>query len=468
MGRCASATGHPTANTTMNLLVISTDTWRADYIGSYGNDEIHTPNLDRLAAEGVLFENAFAEGLPTLNARRIYFTGRHLFPEWDARPHKGDHLGNQPGWHAFDEDDVTLAECLQAKGYTTGFIADTYHMFKPTGNYHRGFDSWQWVRGQEQDRYVTGPRDQVDFSPYVKPGTYKRRRFQGLEQYLLNTMHRQSEDDFFTAQVLAGAAQWLRDNVGNQPFLLWADCFDPHEPWDPPRRCADLYCPGHDGPDIIWPPGDRSTYTDAEWQRVRALYMGEITFLDEWIGRVLDTLDELGLAQDTVVAFTSDHGTLLGEQGLLRKKHEYLLQGETRLPLIVRTPDKSHAGKRIEPFVQAHDFMPTWLHLLGEDAPDAVTGQNAWQLVTGEAASIYDYAVTAYGAYASVRDHEWNYVQRVGELYKGETDVPAQLYHVPDDPLEERNVVEEQPAVVAKMQARLARRMAGDLTQRDG
>lgn len=452
----------------MNLLVLSTDTWRADYIGCYGNDEVQTPNLDRLAAEGVVFENAFAEGLPTLNARRIYFTGHHLFPEWELKVHKGDHLGHQPGWHAFDEDEVTIAEVLQARGYTTALISDVYHTFKPTGNYHRGFDCWRWIRGQEQDRYVTGPRDAVDVEPYVKPGTYKRRRFQGLEQYLLNTMHRQSEDDFFTAQVLSTTVRWLKDNVGNEPFFLWADCFDPHEPWDPPRRFADEYCPDYDGPELIWPGTERSAYSDREWQRIRSLYMGEITFLDLWIGHVLDTLDELGIADRTAVAFTSDHGTLMGEQGLLRKRHEVLIQGETRLPLIVRAPGQAPAGTRVNAFVQAHDFMPTWLHLIGEAPPPTVTGQNAWPLVVGSADSHYDYAITAYGAYASVRDHEWNYVKRVADLYQGEKDVAPQLYHVVSDPLEETNVIEHHPDIVAKMEERLSRRMAGDLSQRDG
>lgn len=451
-----------------NLLVICTDTLRADYLGCYGNTEVRTPHIDQLAETGVLFENAFAEGLPTLNARRVYFTGKHLFPGWEPRPHKGDWLGHQPGWHGLDEGDVTIAEVLQAAGYTTGLITDVYHMFKPTGNFHRGFDSWRWIRGQEQDPYITGPRDTVDLTPYVREGTYQRRRFRGLEQYLLNTMHRESENDFFTAQVLGGAADWLEANAGNQPFFLWADCFDPHEPWDPPRRCADLYCPDHTGKDLIAPPAERSAYTDAEWRRTRALYMGEITFLDEWVGHVLGKLDKLDLAGNTVVAFTSDHGTLLGEGGQVRKKHHALIQGETRLPFILRVPGTASEGMRVSAFVQAHDFMPTWLRLLAETVPDAVTGQDVWPLAMAETTSVRDYCVTAYGAYASVRDAEWNYIRRVCDLYPGEDDVAPQLYHVPSDPLEERNVIADNESVVQTMEVRLQRRLNGCLVQRDG
>ena len=451
----------------LNLIVICTDTLRADYLGCYGNRDVHTPNIDNLAAQGVVFNRAFAEGLPTLNARRIFFTGRHLYPGGRASNHKGDWLSFQPGWHGIDEGEVTLAEHLQQRGYTTCLVTDVYHMFKPTGNFHRGFDAWQWVRGQEQDPYVTGPREAVDISPYVKSGTYARRRFRGLEQYLLNTMDRTSEDDYFTARVLRTSVEWLRANAGNQPFFLWVDTFDPHEPWDPPRRWADAYCPDYAGKDFIAPPGDRGSYTDREWQRILALYMGEVSFLDEWTGRLLTAVEDLGLADRTVVALTSDHGTLLGEQGLLRKKHNVLIQGETRLPLVMRLPGGAHAGTRVDAFVQSPDFMPTWLGLLGESSPGTVTGLDVWPLVTGGGGAVRDWCVTAYGAYVGIRDAEWNYVRRVGDLYRGESDSPPQLYNCPSDPLEERNVVEAHADVVARMEARLAKRLAGDLGQRD-
>ena len=454
-------------NPLMNLIVICTDTLRADYLGCYGNAEVRTPNIDQLASQGVVFENAFAEGLPTLNARRVYFLGRPVFREWEVIRHKGDHLSFQPGWHGFAEDEVTLAEALQARGYTTALISDTYHMFKPTGNFHRGFDCWRWIRGQEADPYVTGPRSEVDLSPYVRPGAYERRRFQGLEQYLLNVSHRRSEEDYFTAQVLGTAKRWIEDNVENRPFFLWIDCFDPHEPWDPPRRYADLYCPDHDGIDYIWPATTTEPYTERELERIRALYMGEITFLDEWVGRVLATLDQSGIADETVVVFTSDHGTLMGEQGMLRKRHEMLIQGETRLPFIIRAPHQSGAGQRVRALVQAQDFMPTWLRPIGEEPPETVQGQDLWPLVRGEVDSLRDHVTSAYGSFASVRDFEWNYIEQVTEPYETEDEMPPQLYHLTEDSLEERNLAGQYPEVERKMAA-LLRDHIGDRLPAEG
>jgi len=124
-------------------------------------------------------------------------------------------------------------------------------------------------------------------------------------------------------------------------------------------------------------------------------------------------------------------------------------------------------GTRVRAFVQAQDFMPTWLSLLGATVPDGVTGHDAWPLATGQAASARDYCITAYGAYVGVRDAEWNYIRRVGGLYAGEEGVAPQLYHVLSDPLEEQNVVADNPAVVETMEARLQKRLDGSLDQRD-
>jgi arylsulfatase A-like enzyme len=109
--------------------------WRADHLGCYGSTRIKTPNLDKLAEEGALFVDASAEGLPTIPCRRVYHTGKSVLPE--------------AKWEPLSDNDITFAEVLDKHGVTTGFIVDTYHHFKPDYNFHRGFHSWHWIRGQE-------------------------------------------------------------------------------------------------------------------------------------------------------------------------------------------------------------------------------------------------------------------------------------------------------------------------------
>ena len=118
----------------MNLVIVVSDTLRWDYIGAYGNERVQTPNLDRLAAESAVFEDAYAEGLPTLPARRVLLTGRPIFP-FKFIPQKSD-MVQLPGWHPLFEEDVTLSECLRDQHeFICALVTDVYHMMKPNKNF---------------------------------------------------------------------------------------------------------------------------------------------------------------------------------------------------------------------------------------------------------------------------------------------------------------------------------------------
>ena len=438
----------------MNLVVIVADTLRADHLGCYGG-AVATPNLDALAARGIRFDDAYAEALPTVCARRVFMTGRRLFPGWQVRPHKGDPLSSQPGWHALDEDDVTLAEVLQAAGYTTALITDLYHLFKPGRNFHRGFDAWHWIRGQEEDRYRTGPRDAVDLSPYFHPDTYRRTRLRGLEQYLLNVGDRRSEADYLPARVMRTAADWLLDNRDNQPFLLWVDAFDPHEPWDPPAAYADRYAPRVEGLEPIAPLTRSAAYQPEELARIRALYAGEVTLLDRWIGYLLQTLEASGQAEDTIVTFLSDHGTLLGEHGTLRKQHHLLIGAETRIPWILADPRAERRGQTLNGFVQAEDVMATLLAALDIPPTRPLDGRDARTLAE-PGTVLHPYAVTAYGDFACLRTSEWSFTAAYRPPRQPRPELPL-LFDLRRDPGESINVAASHPDRAAEMAARLQR-----------
>jgi len=213
----------------LNLIVIIADTFRWDYLHINGNERIRTPNLDALAAEGVYFESCYADGLPTIPARRVMHTGKSILPEKEK-------------WHPLAEHDVTFAQILGKAGFTTGFIVDTYHHFKPGMNFHRGFNSWEWIRGQETDPYRSGPRGSVKPEDYTPEHLLNDRFRQRITQYVLNTQERTGEDDYFCARSCRAAARWLEQNKDNDgPFMLFIDMFDPHEPWDAPPRFQKMY-----------------------------------------------------------------------------------------------------------------------------------------------------------------------------------------------------------------------------------
>lgn len=423
-----------------NVIVILLDSLRQDYLDCYGDSRVHTPNLDRLAKDCVIFDNAYPEALPSMPVRMSLWTGQRTLPF--------------RSWQPLAPEDVTLAEILDEHGYVSALITDDYHLFKPDMNYHRGFHVFRWIRGQEADAYESAPHGK-NLEDYLKPAMRGDPVERMLDQYLRNTAFREKEEDYFCAQVMREAIRWLERNYRRRPFFLFVDSFDPHEPWDPPPEYEAMYAdPNYSGPRLIHPKyGPVDWMTPEELEYVRALYNGEVTFVDRWTGELLSAAESLGLMDDTVIVVLSDHGHPHGEHGQTMKTDDNLYSELLRIPLLLRHPDRAYAGKRIPGLVETDDFVPGLLDLLGLSAENpAMHGKSFWPLVTGEAEKLRDYVITGYheSAHRCIRDLEWSYIHRpAGE--------PCELYHLTADPGEQRNVANEFPEKVEEMERRLPR-----------
>ncbi len=421
----------------LNLIVIIADTFRWDYLHFNGNNRIRTPNLDALAEEGVYFSNCYADGLPTIPARRVMHTGKSILP--DRRK-----------WRPLEASDVTFAEVLGKAGFTTGFVVDTFHHFKPDMNLHRGFSSWIWIRGQESDPYKSGPRTMVnpeDYTPKHLLNDYFRER---IIQYVLNTSDRKSEDDFFCAQSCSAAAKWIEENKDNDgPFTLFIDMFDPHEPWDAPPAYQKMYRKKYPFERYIFGYGvDVDDVREDDIPILIDLYSAEVTFSDYCIGTLINEVKRMGLWDNTIIAFSTDHGTHLGEGGCIQKQATNLISCLARVPLIIRHPDRAFRGKRIDALTSHTDFMPTFLSLLGVEGYTDMDGRNMWDLVTGTQEKIHEHAITGYGNFGSIHNHKWHYFQNVWGKDKG---LGPALYDLENDHGETKNVVRNNPRVVAEM-----------------
>ena len=446
----------------MNVVLICLDTFRADCVAAAGrNDFIRTPNIDRLIGEGVFFENAFGEGQPTIQFRRALCTGMNSFPFRGDYDTKG-FWPTSAGWHKIPPEQPTMAEILLENGYCTGLVSDTFHLFKPTANFTRGFASWDFVRGQESDNWRTGPMSAIDPYKYCPPG---KEPGAGLIQYLLNNQGRQCEEDHLAGQVFTRAIQWLDDNAANRPFFLWIDSFDPHEAWDPPRRYADMYDPDWDED---WEPiAYLNDYSDEKINRRHAaLYYGECTYVDAQIGRFLDALEAKGLADDTLVVVTSDHGTEMMDHGSFQKNtHKNRYRFNCEIIGAMRFPGREFAGRHVGGFIQNQDFMPSLLGRLGVDCP-AVDGLDFMPMVRGETDAIRDYAIGGWAGFNSpsrafVRTHRYAYscdYQR--------DDLDEHLFDLVDDPQESVNVAGKRGDVVAEHRAQLERYLGETLPGR--
>ncbi len=441
----------------LNLIVIVSDTFRRDNLGCYGSkwiENLETPNLDKFAKDSIAFEDFYPEGMPTIVIRRNLYTGRRTIPCYYFRQ-QGDPV-QLPGWHDLYNEDVTLGETLLEAGYLTALLSDIPHQQRPGRNFHRGFHVYQWIRGQEIDYYGTSPHKLLDVSDIV-PDDYLARfpaLHSFLSQYKANRELWKQDGESLSQIVAETAIRWLKANFEQRPFYLHVEFFDPHEPWDPPRRFLEKYMPGAKEPTYIEPPYATVPVPDDIKQRFRANYAGEVSCVDFWVGHLLDMIRQLGLFDNSVVVFLADHGTLLGEQGQFAKGPEKLRGQVSHIPLLIRVPGEESAGKRVPGLIQVTDVMPTLLHLLELKSPSRVTGINFWPLVTGETKSLRDYAVQTYGWTGAVRTREWNY----NEIWKPEAHrqpYSPQLYNLEKDPKELTNVAENYPDVARLLSAKL-------------
>ena len=178
--------------------------------------------------------------------------------------------------------------------------------------------------------------------------------------------------------------------------------------------------------------------------------------MDRWVGHLIERLETLGLADDTIVVFTSDHGTMMGEQGQVHKGQDRLRIQCTRVPLIIRTPGRQNAGARVKGFVQHQDIMPTLMNLLDVSAPERCNGGDFWPMVTKDEANLRDHIVTAFGSYASVRTQDWSFqASWSAPVRPGIQPRRPELYDRHADPDELTDVIVDHKDVADEMHAML-------------
>jgi arylsulfatase A-like enzyme len=412
----------------VNVILVILDSLRKDHVGAYGNDGIQTPNLDALAKESLRLTNARPESLPTLCARRAIHTGLRTWPFRNFYKLPGETF--QPaGWQPIPEVQTTLAEILSGEGYNTSLFSDTQPMFHPSMNFQRGFRTFEWVRGQERDRYrpkLGVPEDQIRQNTVAGND---ESMVDKVRQYLANTRDRKGEEDYFAPR----------------PFFLVLDSFDPHEPWDPPGEYVKLYSDGYAGRDPIVPNyGSSDWITDTELQRMKALYSGEVTMVDRWLGRFLDKMESTGRMDDTFLVVLADHGVALGEHGFTGKPYNALWPELTDIPFLIRSPDGKGAGETSDYYASTHDVAPTILGALGLLPPQQMDGQYHTLLMGGGEPTPRDHFTLGYNQFVSTRDDKYAMIS-----VNDRSD--AKLYDIQRDPNMNDDIAADNRDVVDRM-----------------
>jgi arylsulfatase A-like enzyme len=358
----------------MNIVFFMSDTYRYDNLSCYGPTDTRTPRLDAFAKQSYVFDNAYLGSFPTVPNRLDIMSGRFSCIEY--------------AWQRLPDAVLTYQEILSASGVTTQMVADTPHILAEGFNYCRGWDGWTWIRGQESDRWKTWPQE---VSLPASPN--KLRNPEGIKTHYRNTAWWGGEEDRFVARTVREACDWLERNRDQEQFFLYVDTFDPHEPWDAPQHYVDLYDPDYEGENPNYPVYGfwEETMSRRELEHIRAEYRAEATMVDHWFGILMDKLDALGLAEDTVVIFTTDHGYLFGEHDVVGKslipetqgagmsyESVRMYQDIRRTPLIIHMPGQQ-TGKHVEALVQSPDLMPTFLELVGLVTTETQKGKSEIQ-----------------------------------------------------------------------------------------
>ncbi|MDP8246043.1 MAG: sulfatase [Candidatus Hinthialibacter antarcticus] len=387
-----------------NVIFIFPDQMRGQAMGCMGNPDVKTPNIDRLAKEGILFPNTVANTPVCCAARACLLTGKYA---------------SANGMIANDlrlrESETSIAELMGAAGYKTGFIGK-WHLdggkrlpgFVPPGPRRQGFD--YWAANQCSHRHF----DNHYFRDTDEPIPIKKFEPEGWTDLTL---------------------EFIQANQTN-PFFLMVGMGPPHNPYGAPKKYEDMYDPEAITLRPNWKPG-----TELGSKEDIAKYYAAITAIDDQVGRILDQLDQLGLTDDTIVIFTSDHGDMLGSHGLRlkRKPHEE----SAVVPGIVRYPKNARQNHVSEAMFTHVDMAPTMLGLCGLDVPREMQGSDLSAYIEGKTDKSPDSAfMQIFGPYAhGTVENAWRGVRTERYMYARYQDKPWLLFDLKNDPYQMNNLV---------------------------
>jgi arylsulfatase A-like enzyme len=405
----ASAPNLGSAQRQPNVLFIFVDQMRAQAMGCMGNPDVKTPNLDRLAREGVLLRYTFANTPVCCPARACILTGQYT---------------STHGLVANDlrlrESKNTMAKCFKKAGYQTGFIGK-WHLdggkrmpgYVPPGPRRQGFDFW-----------AANQCSHAHFNT----------------QYFRDSPEPIKVKGFEMKAWIDIAIEFINANR-ESPFFLTIAPSPPHNPYKASPQFEQMY----DADKITMRPNWQENSPNGSRQNI-ASYYAMITEIDTEIGRLLDSLDDLGLTDDTILFFTSDHGDMLGSHGMQmkRKPHEESI----RVPGIMRYPKKIKADQVNDVFFSHVDFAPTLLSMCDIDVPSEMQGVDISQNLFGQSDAKPDSAFfQILGPYHNITTKKgWRGVRTDRYMYARTEDEPWVLFDLENDPYELNNLIDDPAA----------------------
>ena len=359
----------------MKAIMVMFDSLNRHLLPPYGGDWIHAPNFHRLAQRTVTFDASYVCSMPCMPARREIHTGRPNFL------HRS--------WGPLEPFDDSMPELLKNAGIYTHLATDHYHYFEEGGgNYHTRYNTWEFFRGQEGDPWI----GQVANRQRWPDPTGQRKGF-WWEQDQVNRSFMTREEQQPQPQTFGAGLDFIRRNAGADNWFLQIETFDPHEPFFTQRKYKDLYAEHYrqyKGPHFDWPPYGKVEQARELVEHCRHEYAALVSMCDNYLGQVLDLMDQHDLWKDTLLIVNTDHGFLLGEHDCWAKIVMPWYEELARTPLFIWDPRvPNSAGQRRQSLVQTYDLAPTLLEFFGVPATKDMLGQPLRATIANDARHLF-------------------------------------------------------------------------------
>lgn len=451
-----------------NVLLICVDDLKP-LLGCYGDKTVKSPNIDRLAARGMLFESAYCNQAVCAPSRNSLLTG--------LRPQTLGIYDLGTNFRRSRPEAITLPQHFKANGYRTEALGKIFHVGH--GN-HEDPASWSVPHWKAEVVAYALPESRAKQGLTREEALFSNKKAQGLPRGAAYESADVADDaypDGRTADEAIRRLQAARSRP-DQPFFLAVGFVKPHLPFCAPKRYWDLYDRAQFAPAARQTPpdgapsyapqfgGELRQYSgipdkgdlDAELQRTLIHgYHAATSYMDTQLGRVLGALDETGLAQNTILVLWGDHGWHLGDHGIWCKHTNY--EQATRIPVLVTAPGVTRPGTRTSSLAETVDIYPTVCELAGLPTPEGLDGRSFVPTLRDPSAATKDSIIHVYPRGPRLGRAIRTSRYRLVEWKKfGDTNEPAEfeLYDYQTDPAETKNLAAERPEVVAELQKLLA------------
>ena len=436
-----------------NIIFLMTDTTLRQALSCYGSPFIRTPNIDSLCSRSCQFKNCYQPATLCMPSRSTWWTGLY---QSTHKVYSND--------DKFNREIPTLFKYLSKQNYYGGYLG-LFHCWP--GEKHDGLDDWSWLDfvldhiGETYDIRLQGLRE------YAKKNDFtitEEDLHDFTEENLRDFRNHAGYTDFpierhITHRLTDKAIECIDDFQDDRPNALWVSYWMPHEPWAPPVPYNTLYSPEEVIlPENIWDQRKSrpehhnhphvTQYADLEnegqLRRLWAAYAGMVSYVDDQIGRILSHLKEKNLYEDSMIVFSTDHGTTLGVHGWMYKGRSYMIEEISHIPCIVKLPNQSQPHQ-VNDIVSTADFTPTILDML-KLPHEHLHGRSWFQDVFKGKERENPYALGIHGkgddhealSVRMLRKEVWKY-----NVYSKEG--VEELYNIKEDPYEMKNLAKENP-----------------------